>query len=169
MIGDEHKKNVARVQSALRTLYKNGENVREVFVDGIFGDETAEAVKHFQRNEGLPENGEVDYETWSLLMEKAEFYRQEPAGIKPFLNNDKSLALPGERKPAVYFAQAMMLLASSEYSGFDGVEINGINSGKTLEVLRDLQEKMMLSRRDGALDLETWNAQAGVFECCNDK
>lgn len=169
MRDDEHKSNVARIQSALRTLYKNGENVRELFVDGIFGDETTEAVKDFQQNEGLEPTGEVDYETWSLLMKKAEYYRQEPAAIKPFVSNSKSMALPGERKPAVYFAQAMMLLAYSEYSDFDGVEINGINDGGTLEAIKRIQEKDSISRSDGAIDLETWNAIAGVFECCSEK
>lgn len=166
MRDDEHKNSVAKIQDALRKLYLNGENVPEIFVDGIFGKETTEAVKAFQKNAGFEPTGEVDYETWSLLMEKNEFYSREPLAIKPFKSNEKSMALPGERKPPVYFAQAMLLLASADYSGFDGIEINGINADETLSAIRRIQEQDPELRKDGALDLDTWNSIVCLYDCC---
>ncbi len=35
--------------------------------DGVYGEETASAVKDFQRSQGLLETGTVDLDTWELL------------------------------------------------------------------------------------------------------
>ena len=70
-MNEEHEFNIRQIQRALRIFHKNGEDIPIVFEDGIFGEETERAVLAFQKQNNLPENGIVDYETWVLLMESA--------------------------------------------------------------------------------------------------
>ena len=44
--------------------------VPRIAIDGIFGDETREAVIQFQRYAGINEGGEVDFETFELLFKE---------------------------------------------------------------------------------------------------
>ena len=53
---NERTESIKQVQRALRTLSKNGDDIPEVKEDGIFGSETTEAVRAFQRNAGPARN-----------------------------------------------------------------------------------------------------------------
>ena len=44
--------------------------VPRIAIDGIFGEETKEAVKAFQRLKGIDESGKVDYLTFTLLYDE---------------------------------------------------------------------------------------------------
>ena len=52
---------VASVQAKLRAVMPG------IWVDGIYGPQTASAVRAFQRAHGLPVSGQVDATTWSAL------------------------------------------------------------------------------------------------------
>lgn len=43
--------------------------IPKIAVDGIYGPETAEAVRVFQSVFGLPQTGVVDYRTWYKISE----------------------------------------------------------------------------------------------------
>ena len=58
---------VRNLQRWLRALSKNGENVPEVFIDGIYGAETREAVRYFQSQNGLAPTGEIDISTFNAI------------------------------------------------------------------------------------------------------
>ncbi|SDJ17651.1 Putative peptidoglycan binding domain-containing protein [Actinokineospora alba] len=50
-------------------------------VDGVFGESTEDALREFQRNYGLPEDGRVGPETWEALgRETVSYAEPEPAG-----------------------------------------------------------------------------------------
>lgn len=58
---------VRQIQTYLREL-EAALGVRpKLSVDGVYGDETRESVRAFQRREGLTETGEVDAETFEKL------------------------------------------------------------------------------------------------------
>lgn len=48
------------------------DNMPSVKVDGVFGEDTAEAVRRFQSRTGLPQNGSVDSNTWNVLARTSE-------------------------------------------------------------------------------------------------
>lgn len=52
-----------------KILQKSGEKVSGI--DGVFGPETAQAVKKFKVKHGLPANDRVDLETWRTLADQA--------------------------------------------------------------------------------------------------
>lgn len=58
---------VRELQGWLRALSRENDAIPEVYIDGIFGSETREAVAAFQRENGLSPSGEVDYETFNAV------------------------------------------------------------------------------------------------------
>jgi hypothetical protein len=55
--------------------------------DGVYGPGTAEAVRRFQRREGLPVDGVVAGATWARLLQAPELRRERPwdEALRPFL------------------------------------------------------------------------------------
>ena len=67
-MNEEHEFNIRQIQRALRILHKNGEDIPVVFEDGVFGEETENAIIAFQKLSKLPANGIVDKLTWNSLV-----------------------------------------------------------------------------------------------------
>ncbi len=165
MAQSDHETHVRRIQRALRILSKNGIDILEVFEDGIFGDETSGAVSDYQRLKGFEPTGVVDKETWDNLMSDAAVFAEQNAPavpIAPFTDNSKT-ACAGEECWTLYFAQSMLKFLSTIYSGFNGVEVNGVNDEATANNLRYLQCCADTDYEDGTLDKTTWNALANLF------
>lgn len=55
---------VITIQEQLNEISKSYPAIRKLTVDGIFGNETENAVKEFQRAFDMPATGIVDYPTW---------------------------------------------------------------------------------------------------------
>ena len=56
------------IQALLRELDRRYDNMPDIAVNGEFADDTATAVREFQQKTGLPQNGEVNCETWNMLV-----------------------------------------------------------------------------------------------------
>lgn len=64
---------IAAVQYMLQEILPFYGDTAEIPTDGIYGDQTADAVQRFQMYADLPQSGEVDVETWNRL---AMFYNE---------------------------------------------------------------------------------------------
>ena len=171
-MNDEHSFNIRQIQRALRILHKNGEDIPLVYEDGIFGPETEKAVIAFQALHGLEPNGIVDYETWVRLMEAANVYlirNEEPFPIFPYVSNEKSGTMPGKKGKAVGYLQMMLRDIAEIYSGFDNVEITGINDPATQEAIILIHECGADEPCDGRLDRRAWNSVARLFNAVQQK
>ena len=60
------------IQAMLDDLCRSYDNMYKVSICGQFDDSTAEAVKNFQKEAGLPESGCVDCHTWNMLVHVCE-------------------------------------------------------------------------------------------------
>ena len=166
MQGNDYTNSVRQVQQSLRILGKNEENLPEVFVDGIFGKETDAAVKAYQKDRGFDPSGVVDNETWDSLMKSARRHKPDiepPFSITPFIDT-VSTAKFGEKRFSVYFIQLMFREMSEKYCGFDDIELNGINDGKTFEAIKMLQKCAGINDVNGTLDKITWDIAAELFK-----
>ncbi len=166
MKGNDYSNSVRQIQQSLRIISKNEEKIPEVFVDGIFGNETAAAVKAYQKDRGFEPNGIVDNETWDSLNESANKHSantDHPFPIVPFIDT-VSIAKAGERRRSVYFVQLMFREISKKYCGFDDIELDGINDGTTLESIKTVQRCADIDNEDGTLDKATWDIIAQLFE-----
>ncbi len=165
-MNEEHDFNIRQIQRALRILHKNGEDIPIVYEDGIFGEETERGVIAFQVQNGLVPNGIVDYDTWVLLMEMANEYvrkNAEPFPIFPYVSDEESSVLPDEKGKAIWFLQAMLLAIGEKYSGFEEVELTGINDEATRRAIISIHECEEGEKCDGSLTRSTWNSVARLF------
>ena len=62
-IGSSGQK-VMQLQEQLNTIADTYSNIPKVAVDGIYGENTQNAVRQFQKVFDLPQTGVVDYRTW---------------------------------------------------------------------------------------------------------
>ena len=67
----DHRQNVLEAESFLRANHRL-EGGGLINPDGLFEAETTEAVSLFQRQNGLPITGVIDFATWTLLVDTAE-------------------------------------------------------------------------------------------------
>ena len=165
-MNEEHNFNIRQIQRALRILHKNGEDIPNVYEDGIFGEETERGIIAFQTQNGLSPSGTVDYDTWVLLMEKANEYvrkNAEPFPIFPYVSDEESSVLPEEEGKAMWFLQAMLIAIAERYSGIDGVILNGINDEATRNAIKYIHKCEAEEKCDGALTRRTWNSVARLF------
>lgn len=72
---------VREVQEYLRCLSRVYPAIPPLAVDGIYGSETAEAVRAFQQGSGLPVTGETDADTWVNL--RREWQRETATDLPP--------------------------------------------------------------------------------------
>ena len=77
---DTEKEATRQVQTYLSELSHADKSLPRITVDGIYGKETAEAVRAFQGKWGLAVTGEVDDATFLLLFQKFEAAREERIG-----------------------------------------------------------------------------------------
>ena len=165
-MNEEHNFNIRQIQRALRILHKNGEDIPNVYEDGIFGEETERGIIAFQTQNGLSPSGIVDYDTWVLLMDKANEYvrkNAEPFPIFPYVSDEESSVLPEEEGKAMWFLQAMLIAIAERYSGIDGVVLNGINDEATRNAIKYIHECEADEKCDGGLTRKTWNSVARLF------
>ena len=85
--GAVYRASVRQIQSYLYTISQADSEVLRVNPDGIYGDQTADAVRSFQKRHSISESGRVDLTTWNALF--SEYRRaltllSEPERISPF-------------------------------------------------------------------------------------
>lgn len=73
----DQKQAIREAQQQLRTLYKAGMPIVLVTPDGIFGKNTVDSVRDYQRNIGLPITGIIDLDTWFHLFNQARLAREQ--------------------------------------------------------------------------------------------
>ncbi len=64
------RNNIFELQEMLREISKHYIGIRFINPDGLFKSETAEAVRDVQKMFGIEPTGDVDFETWSIIVEK---------------------------------------------------------------------------------------------------
>ena len=69
MAGRSDSERTFEAQRYLRALHFDAAapEIPLINPDGIYGAETRDAVREFQRTHGLPVTGEIDYQTWTAL------------------------------------------------------------------------------------------------------
>ena len=71
---------IRSLQTMLRTIAHADETLLKIVPDGIYGPNTVQAVREFQRQNALPVTGETDNATWNKLV--AVYTVQSPS-VRP--------------------------------------------------------------------------------------
>lgn len=160
----EKKAHINEIQQYLRTISFYNGAVPRIIPDGVYGIETINAVKAFQKAYGLPVTGDVDESTWNKLAGeyiKALEFISEPMGIQPFPNNGNSLSL-GSSGAAVIMLQAILSELSSSFANIRPTDITGhFNKGNENTV--KFMQTVWGMPPSGEVDIHLWNRIVDLF------
>lgn len=161
---NDKQKSIMELQQRLRNISKVHKDVPSVIPDGIFGEETENAVRAFQRKFGFPETGVVDFEIWDRINEegkKAHFVLSDPNQVISIKNEDLPLVI-GQIGREVHTLNLMLRRLGELYSNF-----RSENTGDefTAETEREVRKWQKVIGHDitGEVDKLTWNRLAEHF------
>ncbi len=132
---------IRQIQTMLREISFFDEDIGRVIPDGIYGDDTAESVKSFQRKYNLYETGEVDNDTWDKIAEVYEknfFENKRDVRVRIIDEGDVPI-LVGNAATSLYVIQAMILALSDVLNNIDAVAVTGVFDADTQRAVEKIQ------------------------------
>ena len=155
---------VFEAQSYLRNIGRLDSDISTVVPDGIFAEETTNAVKSFQKKYGLEESGAINFDTWEKIKEKnseAVFAASEPVQIVNITNDDLPL-VKGNDSTLVYTLHLMLNNVASQYDNFTALPLQSLFDENTeREVMR--WQRVISHTESGQVDKVTWNNLAEFY------
>ena len=164
-ISDDDRKNaVYEVQHYLRFLSKHIHEIPTITPDGIYGPETEEAVKAFQRLYSLPVTGEVDYDTWNLIRDTHSDVREDKEPPNPiYIFPVEIVAMKlGDEYNEILILQAIIQKLASRYPNVLNVPVTGSFDNDTELAVKQLQD-IFGFENNGMVDRKTWNRLAALY------
>ena len=64
----QRRQHILELQKYLHSISLFNDNILTITPDGVYGKDTAEAVRNFQREYGLPQTGNTDSATWNKVV-----------------------------------------------------------------------------------------------------
>lgn len=132
---------IRQIQMMLREISFFDERIERIIPDGIYGEQTANSVRSFQRNNNLYETGVVDNDTWDRIVEVYD---------KTIEDNKRNVlvqvidegAIPitvGDSSVSLYVIQAMILALSEYFDNIEAIKVTGIFDAPTQSEVEKLQ------------------------------
>lgn len=142
---------------ALQTMLRTVVPEQGLGRDGIYGTETRDAVKAFQRQQGLPESGETDEITWNTLIRdfKHKEILRAPAEPLQIVLQPYQVISRGSKNLHVFLIQGMLNALGQLYVDIPFLPMTGILDESTAAALQWLQRSSGLEET-GELDKHTW-------------
>lgn len=148
---------VRSLQTMLRVIAARHTDLPGVIPDGIYGQQTANAVSAFQRKLGIPITGITDQPTWEMIVSEYQsaLILVTPAQPLQIILEPNQVIRSGEEHHSIYLTQAMLTAMAKEYSSIPEPSLTGVLDGSTSESIAAFQR---LSGLDitGELDKITW-------------
>lgn len=159
----QRQEHIFELQRFLHSIAMSEGKKPLVIPDGVYGLETAAAVRAFQRSHGLPSTGDTDSDTWNeIVSEYQGFSEREPQPYSAFPSAQYIVKI-GNSGSLVYIIQAMLLLLSQNYDNLQKVDVSGNFTRETAEAVEAFQRKYGLPDT-GSVDSRTWNMLAKSSE-----
>lgn len=160
----EKEKVIFEIQQYIRNIDKSRSNDPSIIPDGIFSEETKEAVKNFQSQNGLPETGTVDYVTFEALKSENRLAVKKstpPIQITAISDSDLPL-ISGTENEFVQTLKTMLNTVAKTYENFNFLELNEFFDNQTQEEVTRWQ-KITFVPQTGEVNKETWNSLASYY------
>ncbi len=157
---------VETAQYFLQTISAFTDVIPRPPLDGIYGESTAEAVRAFQRQWGLPETGEIDLVTWNRLYEVfVADVATVPGNIfsnvaRPFPGVPLRLGAEGED---VRYLQSYINRIAETYPAVPTVAEDGIFGEGTQSAVFAIQTGGGIPVT-GVVDVTTWELIARIYD-----
>ncbi len=152
------------LQFMLNELAIHDSALPRLVVTGVFDEPTLEAVMIFQRDYFPPVTGVVNNATWDAVTaayEQDQRLHGVPSQLRA-LPNGAFQTKEGEFSQQIRLAQAMLTAMGSTLSNFNCNDSDGMNTGETLNSLRQLQRLAKL-QETGTLDRLTWEYLSRLY------
>ena len=148
---------VRSLQTMLRVLAEDDRQLLSLIPDGIYGNQTRQAVTAFQRKYGIPATGVVNQETWDRITAEHSpaLVRLGPAEPLRLILNPNQIIRRGEAHPYLFLVQGMLTALAEIYGSILVPSMSGILDLPTAKSLASFQELSALPQT-GELDKITW-------------
>ncbi len=153
---------VARLQFLLGYISLFYTGITTPALDGIYGSKTAQAVRDFQQNFGLPVTGIVTADDWAALY---NVYNGLLEIITPTLGEQSYPGRPlssGSRGESVRLIQSYLNAISDVYTTIPKIEADGVFGSATANAVRAFQRRFFLDVT-GTVDAPTWGQIIEVY------
>ena len=136
-------------------------------IDGIFGSETENAVRAFQRTYGLTDDGVVGERTWQRIYDA---YRGLVASLPFAYTEGVTLPYPGDaitlgsEGDAVRVLQEYLNYIANTYPQVPRVQVDGVYGPGTRAAVVAFQDLFAVPGGRGVVTSVTWNAITSVYD-----
>lgn len=157
---------VRAVQYYLSLIGYYNPNLNTVAIDGVFGNETVNAVKVFQQNFSLNPTGVVDRETWNKL---SQVYRNIVDNLPEGYEGQRAEVYPGyvltlgTRGEAVTLLQTYLNRIAENTPQIPTLTVDGIYGVATANAVRIFQSLYGISP-SGSVGPTTWQNIASSYD-----
>ena len=148
---------IRSLQTMLRTIAHVDETLLKLVPDGIYGPNTVQAVREFQRQNALPVTGETDNATWNKLV--AVYTVQSPsvlpaAPVTVRWTPNRTLAA-GSRNSHLFLIQSMLQALARFYVNAPVLTVTGVHDAPSVAAVKWLQKagRTPADRRDRPDDI----------------
>lgn len=162
MFTEEQKSDHTReLQQLLYEIAHYNRKIPVIIPDGIFGPETEDTVRAFQREYGLPQSGNADPDTWDKIVEINNYYFTEPFLIDIF--DRDAVLIPGTAGPLLQIIQVMLGTLARKYRNISPVVLSGIYDAQTERAVNEFKQLTKHSGINEGIDRELWNNLVSQF------
>lgn len=152
----QRKAHIRELQQMLYALSFYDEGIPRVIPDGIYGRETAIAVRAFQQKNNLRPTGETNHATWEAIVKAyLENIARQAKPIDAFPHEAKQV-MAGDEGFAVYLIQAMLNILSTQFENLGAVAMTGRYDPETVRAVQAFQKRSG-QNQTGLADAATWN------------
>ena len=152
---------VEQVQFWLNTLSQYESSIPSITVDGIYGTSTANAVRAFQRLNGLTVDGVVGQTTWNAIYNEFRSIQSDNGTPNAYPGTALRQGSSGQN---VRLVQFWLKIARTVYSSLNNVTVDGVFGAATATAVKKFQSYFGLTS-DGVVGRTTWNK---LYEVYND-
>ena len=157
-------RSVTSLQTMLRVIALHDDSCPTVVPDGVYGEQTARAVRVQQKRAGLPQTGITDFATWQAICAayQAAAVEVEPAAPLDIVMNPNQAILEGSDNLHVLLIQAMLKTLHEVYANVDACDLTGTCDRETVCAVKSLQRCCGVPE-SGILDKGLWQLLAGLY------
>lgn len=155
---------VRSLQTMLRVISEDDSSLPFIIPDGIYGQETINAVSAFQRKYRIPVTGITDQKTWDQIVsiyEEAIIRIDKAEPIEIILDPGEVFKL-GDQNPYIYLLQSILIHLASDATSIHKPNHTGIFDADTVSALIEFQRLSNLPQT-GVLDRITWKNLSKQF------
>ena len=155
----QERDHIRELQKMLYELSFFDNRIPQVIPDGIYGRETAFAVKAFQQLYGLRPTGEVNQATWEAISDVYQREIQKIAMALDIFPHERKNISAGDRGLEVYAVQAMLSVLADIFDNLSSLPVTGLYDDVTQNAVMEFQ-KIIGQTETGVTDPATWNLLA---------